>query len=299
MPSLDRDVLAISDASALEGKRLTMEVKFTDLMECHQINSVYLCEKHGVLNFQSNTSCLAALYGQDHDAALSLCQMNVVDLDEAVLPLGDNQFLIYNDQAGYNAELQCLKVAVQDITLKKGLNTIRLPEHCSLRLRTSMVFADSSVHLKTDFHTYEWDWDRSFSHAHTFTDPHFVSDLHKLAVAQIGHINLHDVFQTATTRENTNNMWRNFYLSLGFIGLLALFIISVASFQAFHHARFATLLRYVTAAIAPRFSPFIDRLPAPVRTMVNRGNALQLPFVNPTPAPRPTLRPASPSAESI
>ena len=285
MPALDRDVLAISDASALEGKRLTMEVKFTDLMECHQINSVYLCEKHGVLNFQSNTSCLAALYGQDHDAALNLCTMNVVDLDEAVLPLGDNNFLVYNDQAGYNAELQCLKVPVQDFTLKKGINTVHLPEHCSLRLRTSMVFADSSVHLKTDFHTYEWDWDRSFSHSHTFKDPRFVSDLHSLAVSQIGSLNLIDVFRTATARENTNNMWTNFYISVGFIGLLSLFVFLIVSYQTFHHVRLSAILRHLAAAVAPRLQPFLDRLPASVRSLVNHGNNLQLPFVAPTPPP--------------
>ena len=307
MPNLDRDVLAISDASALEGKRLTMEVKFTDLMECHQINSVYLCEKHGVLQYQSNTSCLAALYGQDHDAALKLCNMNVVDLDEAVLPLGNNQFLIYNDQAGYNAEMNCLHQTVQDTTLTKGINTVVLPEHCSLRLRTSMVFADSSVHLKTDFHVYEWDWTRSFSHTHALSDPVFLADLHQLALTQVGSVNLLDVFQTAETRENTNHLWTNFWISCGFLTFLALLLASVYIYFQILTSRNSSSILCVIAALRNRLQTVSDRLPAPVRALLTRSDRLHLPFVEPsrpvtssrpTSAPAPSS-PAPPRAESI
>ena len=46
IPRLDRDVLAISNGK----ERLSLEVKFSDLMECHQLNSIYLCDRHGVLD---------------------------------------------------------------------------------------------------------------------------------------------------------------------------------------------------------------------------------------------------------
>ena len=278
MPDLDRDVLAISDASALAGQRLTMEVKFTDLMECHQINSVYLCEKHGVLQYQSNTSCLAALYGQDHDAALKLCEMNIVDLDEAVLPLGNNRFLIYNDQSGYNAELQCLNVAVQDITLTKGMNTVTLPEHCSLRLRTSMIFADSSVHLKTDFHVYEWDWTRSDRRLTSFRDTAFLQDLHNLAVDKTGNLNLIDVLQTAEARNHTNNLWLCFYISAGFVSILAATLGAIYIFFFRNASATASALSYLYAAVATRFASFSDALPAPIKRRLQQGYDLALPF---------------------
>ena len=282
MPILERDVLAISDASALDGKRLTMEVKFSDLMECHQINSVYLCERHGNLNYQSNTSCLAALYGQDHDAALNLCQMNVIDLDEAVLPLGKNGFLIYNDQPGYNAEMTCLRSPVQDIILKKGINTIKLPEHCTLRLRNSVVFADSSIHLDTDFLTYDWDWARSFSHTHLFKDSEFLQELHQKALSQVGTLNLVDVFQTAEQHEATHNTNRNLYLISGFLALVAGLLGAAYTVSHCRDRQTTTLLRYLAAAVYPRLQPLLNTLPNRVQRFMTRSSDLSLPFTNPT-----------------
>ena len=58
IPRLDRDVLAISNGK----ERLSLEVKFSDLMECHQLNSIYLCDRHGVLDQSAGDSCIGALY---------------------------------------------------------------------------------------------------------------------------------------------------------------------------------------------------------------------------------------------
>jgi hypothetical protein len=44
IPKVEADVLALS-----HGERFSQELKFADLMDCHVINKVYLCDKHGIV----------------------------------------------------------------------------------------------------------------------------------------------------------------------------------------------------------------------------------------------------------
>ncbi len=45
----------------------------------------HLCERHGVLRRQLNTTCLGSLYIQDFDGAMTLCEMRIVEHTETVL----------------------------------------------------------------------------------------------------------------------------------------------------------------------------------------------------------------------
>ena len=293
MPRLDRDVLAISEGSALEGTRLTMEVKFTDLMECHQINSVYLCQHHGVLQVQSNTSCLAALYSQDHDAALNLCQMNVVPLDEAVMPLGNNRFLVYNDQHGYNAELDCLHERDTDLTLRKGVNTIKLPEHCTLRLRTAFIFADSSVYLETDYHTYDWEWSRSFNRPHLFENPDFIKDLAVRARQEVGTLNLLDVFQSAEQHEESARKYRLLYALFGTVGFVGLALAITAAYVINRARILNAILRYLAIPALTHLA-HTTGLPRPLHRLLDRARSIQQDMeLRPSPRPTPDSNPIS------
>ena len=274
MPRLERDVLAISEGSALEGTRLTMEVKFTDLMECHQINAVYLCQHHGVLQVQSNSSCLAALYSQDHDAALNLCQMNVVALDEAVLPLGNNRFLLYNDQHGYNGELDCLNERDTDLTLRKGLNTLQLQEHCTLRLRSSVIFADSAVYLEADHHAYDWEWSRSFNRPHLFENPDFVKDLAVRARQEVGTLKLLDIFQSAEMHAESARKYRILYTLIGLVAAIGLALFLTALYTYGRARILNAILRYL-AIPALTYLATTSGLPRQMQRLLDRARSLQ------------------------
>jgi len=293
IPVLDQDVLAISQGSAIAGTRLTMEVRFTDLMECHQINSIYLCEHHGVLHYQSNRSCLASLYGQDHAAAVQLCRMNIVPLDEAVLALGRNSFLIYNDKPGYNGELSCLDQQGSDISLRKGLNELTLQEHCQLRLRSSIIFADSSVHLAADIHKYDWEWDRSLATAGIFRRPEVITELKERAQKEAGTLHLHDILNVANQHQHDFAQNIMIYVLYGLAGLTVAGLLFLAWKAVKTRDLLIKLARWLAVPTLKFFKPYIGNIPIPTffRTLLRNAedilveNDMQLPA---DPPPRPS-----------
>jgi len=56
-------------------------------MGCHHINSAYLCERHGVMRRELNSTCLGSLYVQDFAGATQQCEMKIVEQTETVLQL--------------------------------------------------------------------------------------------------------------------------------------------------------------------------------------------------------------------
>ena len=196
IPRLDHDVLAISN----QKERLSLEVKFSDLMECRQLNSIYLCDQHGVLDQSAGDSCIGALYSQPLDAALMLCPMEVVRLNEAVLPLSGKSFVILNNATGFNGQKDCVNGPSSELSLTKGIPTQMLEPGCTLKLRDHVIYADSSVHLKTDYHQYKWDWTAKIS---TITsDLAFLQEISNLQMTFRGLLSLTDVIQTIKTKQN-------------------------------------------------------------------------------------------------
>ena len=154
IPRLDHGVLSISNGK----ERPSLEVKFSDLMECQQLNSIYLCDRHGVLDPSAGDSCIGALYSQHSDAALMLCPMEVVRLTEANLQLPGNSFVILNNATGFNGQKDCVNGPSSELSLPKGITMQTLEPGYTLKLRHHVIYTDSLVHLKTDYHQYEWDW---------------------------------------------------------------------------------------------------------------------------------------------
>ncbi len=95
MPDPTNQILAISSGV----DRLSMEMSVANLLNCHQINSAYQCERHSVLRRQINTTCLGSLYIQDFTGATTLCEMQIVEHTETVLQMQDNWYLVYSPVA--------------------------------------------------------------------------------------------------------------------------------------------------------------------------------------------------------
>jgi len=255
-PLLDRDVLAISTVS----NRYTVEVKFSDLMECHQVNSYYLCERHGVISTSSNSSCLAALYSQQHDAALKLCNMELVDLTESVLQLPRNEFLVYNPEKGFTAETTCLNEK-HDTILAKGPNTLSVPPDCVVQLRDHMLFSDTSVTLSTDQISYDWEWDNQL--LGQYEDPGFISELKSVAHNKYGSLSLIDVIQTAETRQNTRYLATLAIAGLAFTCIVLVIIFLLTGHSIFSLARLHTALALIFSKfpeLKPRWVTLLPRL---------------------------------------
>jgi len=152
LPRPDKRLLAISS----EEPRLTMEVAESDLASCHRVNRVHLCERHGVMKRHMESTCLGSLYIQRFQAAMSLCEIDLVPHTETVLQLMDNWFLIYSPTA-YTAYVTCLNHSSTEFHLKPGVNRIPLSPRCQLRLDKHVVYADSALRLPSHIKEFQWD----------------------------------------------------------------------------------------------------------------------------------------------
>jgi hypothetical protein len=83
VPAVREDILAISSGF----KRYSAQLSATHLLGCHVINNIYLCEHHGVLNSDLNTTCLGSLYTKDFKALKKLCELEIHKTGEIVYQL--------------------------------------------------------------------------------------------------------------------------------------------------------------------------------------------------------------------
>jgi hypothetical protein len=154
IPLVQDDLLAISSGFT----RYSTQLSSVDLLGCHAINNVYLCERHGVLGKQLNGSCLGALYLQNFDSAQELCPLHVRPIGEVVKQLLDNWFLIFspNPQTAY---VSCRNGTNNEAYFKSGITRIHLSPGCRMNLNAHLLQADFSMHLPDDIVNFQWDWD--------------------------------------------------------------------------------------------------------------------------------------------
>jgi len=129
LPSVTPDVIGISDSN----KMLSAEIRYSDLLECHKIGKTFYCERQNILTRNANT-CLTALHDQDLKRALHLCDLKVVDAEEAVLATAPQEFLVYSPTSS-TAQRTCVDFGRgASVSIPKGISTITLPVGCYLDL---------------------------------------------------------------------------------------------------------------------------------------------------------------------
>jgi hypothetical protein len=90
-------------------------------MDCHKINSMHLCEEHGVFKKSLNSTSLSSLYLQDFAAAIILCNMEIGAQKKTILQLQDKWYLVHCHKA-YNGHITCCNLSNSDVFLKSGAN---------------------------------------------------------------------------------------------------------------------------------------------------------------------------------
>jgi Baculovirus F protein len=156
VPNVQDDLLAISAGF----NRYSAQLSSVDLLGCHAINNIYLCERHGVLGKQLNNSCLGALYLQDFELVQSLCPLFIRPAGEVVRQLLDNWFLIFspNPQTAY---ISCRNGTENEAYIKSGITRTFLSPGCKMNLNLHLLQADFSLNLPEDIIHFSWDWDTS------------------------------------------------------------------------------------------------------------------------------------------
>jgi hypothetical protein len=153
MPVSDHNILALSSGFV----RYSAQFSHNDLMGCHVVNNVYLCERHGVLNQNLNSTCLGSLYQQDFEAVKTLCPLEIHKAGEIVHQLLDNWFLAYSPKA-QTVPIDCRNGTSSELYLSRGINKFYLSPGCKAHLLEHLVMSDISLKLDTDILHFEWRW---------------------------------------------------------------------------------------------------------------------------------------------
>jgi hypothetical protein len=204
IPMVQDDLLAISSGFT----RYSAQLSTVDLLGCHAVNSVYFCERHGVLSKQLNNSCLGSLYLQDFETAQLLCPLHVRPTGEVVKQLLDNWFLIFSPHP-QTAYITCRNGTNTEAYIKGGITRSYLSPGCRMSLTAHLLHADFSLRLPDEIVTFQWDWDTNLSE-------NLDNDMETLKEAGI----------TEPTLKDLKLLRRNRYGTILF-KILVIFIISV------------------------------------------------------------------------
>lgn len=151
LPKPSSSLLALSNSIP----RAMTNIEHADLVDCHQVNQVYLCERHGVLQNNIKASCLGALFEQDIPTAQQICDLELVPYQEAVLQLKNNWFLIYSPVM-FTAYVLCFNSTSAAKPIKVGVNEVFVDPSCRLDLNNHTLTSDLSMKLDAEVTYFPW-----------------------------------------------------------------------------------------------------------------------------------------------
>ena len=152
LPRAPTSLLALSKGRT----RLMTTVEYSDLVGCHQIGNIYICDRHGALKKDIKSNCLGALFEQDIPEARKLCDLEVVPRKEAVLQLEGNWFLVYSPEM-YTAQKNCHNGTSSDNYIKRDVQKVYVDPGCTLFLRNHQLSSEFSLYLDSNVRWVKWD----------------------------------------------------------------------------------------------------------------------------------------------
>ena len=152
LPRPSTSLLALSQGST----RLMTSNKNSDLMDCHQISNVYVCERHGVLFKNIKSTCLGALFEQDIPVARQLCDHEVVPYWEYIIQLQSNWFLVYSP-AMFTAYIEGQNGSSSVVHIRKAVNKIFIDPSCHLDLKDHRLMSEFSLQLDSAIKFFQWE----------------------------------------------------------------------------------------------------------------------------------------------
>jgi len=135
--------------------RAITHIDHSDLVDCHQVNQIYLCERHGVLLNQIKSSCLGALFEQDIPAAQQICDLELVPYAESVLQLKNNWFLVYSPTM-FTAYMKCLNDTTDAKAVQVGVQQFFVDPSCQLELKNHSLTSELSMKLDVEVTYFPW-----------------------------------------------------------------------------------------------------------------------------------------------
>ncbi len=153
IPDVKNDVLAVSSTD----QRLHMQLSSIDLMGCHRMNQLFLCDQFGVLSQKFNKTCLGSLYMQDFKSAQEICEFNIEPVSEKVYALRKNRFLVFLPKA-MTVPIKCVNGTKTEKHLGAGSQTFTLSSGCEAQFSEHLVLSDLNIKMPADVLHFTWDW---------------------------------------------------------------------------------------------------------------------------------------------
>ena len=153
IPQVTDNVLGLTHGP----NKLAAHLSSTDLLDCKNINKIFLCERHAVLEKQINSSCLGALYLQDFDSAKQLCPLHTEPITEIVRQLADNWFLIYSPKP-QTAQITCSNGTESQFYIQEGMSKRHLSSGCKAEFINHILNTDNSITLENNIQHFDWTW---------------------------------------------------------------------------------------------------------------------------------------------
>ena len=273
IPSVKDDILAISSGMF----RYSAQISSVDLLGCHTINNIYLCEKSGVLSKKLNGTCMGALYVQDFTAAQELCDLELQPSRELVKPLLRNEFLIFSPEP-QTSFVTCQNGTQSEIYVPIGISKIHISAGCKANLNDHILVTDNAVRLDTDIIHYEWNFDSRTKLP--FNDEDLPERLEELLLSGITTPTMNDLQHLKLKRSKMNYFW-----------YFASFILSICGCTLITILIMILWCRYPLAKL-PCFGPFLAALNIVSKIRVTSYKVTK-------PKPRPRRREPEPEPEPI
>jgi len=213
VPKVDDNILGLTRGD----NKLATHLSSLDLLDCKNINRVFLCERHGILDKHVNSSCMGALYLQNFDSAAKLCPLITKPLQETLHQLADNWFLIYSIMP-QTAPIICNNGTESQFYLPQGISRNHLSPGCKATFSNHILLTDSSITLENHIQHFDWTWLNNLQRFDNISD-HLIQ-MHDFGFTQptldeIEHFKSHDIV-------GVTNIWHKvtIYLSLTLAAIL-------------------------------------------------------------------------------
>jgi len=152
--NVKNEILAISNSN----HRFTIQMSTVDLLGCHRLGRIYLCERNGLLNKYPEDTCLGSLYHQKFDLAHQLCDFRVEPAKEFIYQLLNNWFMIY-EPSPLTVPVVCTNGSHSELHVRKGISKFHLTAGCTADFPRYKLLSDISILIPQDYIQLEMDWD--------------------------------------------------------------------------------------------------------------------------------------------
>jgi len=238
VPVVQQDVLGLT----VGVNKNMLQLASTDLLDCHRVNKIFLCERHGVISKNLNDSCLGSLYIQNFESAEKLCHLQIQPIKEIVYQLLNNWFLIYSPTP-QTSIISCFNGTESQFHLPKGISKRHLSAGCRATFLTHILLTDSSIKLENEIQHYEWDWESNIIKDH---DPaEFVTLVNELVKSGINQPTVSDLNHLKFHKKSGFNY--SYFLASFITSLIALALIVFITFICITNAGYRKLfITYMT-----------------------------------------------------